>query len=72
MRKLWMSLLLAGGLSALANPAPADAAAYEGCVDESVASCDQDFSSQAEFLVGIRGWCYMIRWGVCTWINGYN
>jgi hypothetical protein len=66
MKKLLILMLLAGALGALSNPAPADAAlAEESCVSEAVASCDEDFSGSTEKLIGIRGWCYMIRWYMC-------
>ena len=46
MKKLLLTMLLAGALGGVSNPAPADAAVIE-CVDESIASCNGDFSGSS-------------------------
>jgi hypothetical protein len=79
MRKLMMAMLLAGTLGVLPNPAPAVAAYLPpggsedqvggGCLNGSISSCDADFAGSSEKLAGIRGWCYMIRWGWCAWFD---
>jgi hypothetical protein len=66
--KLLTVILLAGVLGAAAHPAPADAVIIgDGCLSDSIGSCNSDFSGGAPELVAIRGWCYMIRWGWCWW-----
>jgi hypothetical protein len=35
------------------------------CLTEAIASCNADFPALSDRLAGIRGWCYMIRWGMC-------
>lgn len=50
-----MALLLAG------TPAVARAS----CLSDAISSCNADFPSLSHYLAGIRGWCYMIRWGMC-------
>lgn len=60
----WVRGAVFGGmvLSLLAGtPAPARA----DCLNEAIASCNADFSGAGEKIVGTRGWCYMIRWGMC-------
>ena len=70
MKKLLTILLLAEALGALSSPAPADAAAVEqSCLTESITSCEVDFGGTTEKIIGIRGWCYMIRWGMCSWLD---
>ena len=69
MKKLLTILLLAEALGALSSPAPADAAAVQTCLSESISSCDADFGGTTEKIIGIRGWCYMIRWGMCSWLD---
>lgn len=59
-RKLIFASALA--LSAItAAPAPARG----DCVGESIASCKGDFPGLTEQIVGIRGWCYLIRSAWC-------
>jgi hypothetical protein len=69
MKKLLAVLLLAGALGGLSDPAPADAAVLDECLNETIASCDNDFSGNTERDISIRGWCYMIRWGICVWFD---
>lgn len=60
------NLLLAGALAAgalLATPR----AARADCLIESVESCDKDFGgSNNKELIAVRGWCYLIRAGICA------
>ncbi|HEX8850395.1 MAG TPA: hypothetical protein VF761_12740 [Gemmatimonadaceae bacterium] len=50
-----------GALLGTARPAQAD------CLSEAVTSCDNDFGGNSNyFTVSIRGWCYMIRTGLCA------
>jgi hypothetical protein len=66
MRKLILTTTLVGTLGALPAPRPADAATAEDCLLEAYYSCKADFpSSNSERLIAIRGWCYLIRWGLC-------
>lgn len=44
--------------------APAPAAA-DPCVDSAVNSCDRDFPKNDFYLISIRGWCYLVRVGMC-------
>jgi hypothetical protein len=60
------NFLLAGALAAgalLATPS----AARADCLNEAIESCDKDFggASQKE-LIAVRGWCYIIRGGICA------
>ena len=69
MKKLLTIMLLSAALGALSHPAPADAAAVQTCLNESLASCNSDFGGTSEDLAAIRGWCYAIRWGWCSWFD---
>lgn len=57
--------LLAGTLALgalLGSPRTARA----DCLIESVESCDRDFGGNSNYYtIAIRGWCYMIRSGIC-------
>lgn len=35
------------------------------CTIKAVAECNEEFSPDNEYMVAIRGWCYMIRTGIC-------
>lgn len=60
MRKLFLSAALASGaLLGTAREARAD------CAIEAVESCNGDFPPSSKELVAIRGWCYLIRAGMC-------
>ncbi len=66
MRKLILTTTLVGALGALPAPTPADAATARDCLVSAWHSCDKDFpSSNSERVIAIRGWCYLIRWGLC-------
>lgn len=64
MRKLLFTVMLVGALGALGNPQPADAQ-LKGCLGEAISECDARFPALSERMVAIRGWCYMISWGIC-------
>ena len=41
-------------------------AARADCVIEAVQSCDNDFGGSSNYYtVAIRGWCYIVRTGLC-------
>ena len=44
---------------------PRDARA--DCLTEAVSSCDDDFggSNGNYYTISVRGWCYLIRAGIC-------
>lgn len=69
MKKLLTIMLLTGALGAWSRPAPADAAVVRTCLNDALGSCNDDFSGGSEELTAIRGWCYMIRWGWCSWFD---
>ncbi len=46
-------------IPALAPPAKAD------CLREAIDSCNTDFPPSDKFGTAIRGWCYLIRTGMC-------
>lgn len=69
MKKLVIMLSLVGLLGVLPAPAPADATVVDSCVNETIASCNSDFSGSTERLIGLRGWCYIIRWYWCGVID---
>jgi hypothetical protein len=66
MKRLITMAGLLGVLWVLPNPTTASAETTAGkCVDEAVASCDDDFSGGDRYTIAIRGWCYIIRTGIC-------
>ena len=70
MRRLLAIALVSGLIGLLPNPRPADAQQEEDgklkrCLQEAVEECDEDFESNDERMVAIRGWCYMIRGAIC-------
>jgi hypothetical protein len=66
MKRLITIAGLLGVLWVLPHPTAASAEAAAGrCVDEAVYSCDDDFSGGDRYTIAIRGWCYMIRTGIC-------
>lgn len=65
MKKLLWASMLVGVLGFMPNPPPADATAA-GCLEESIDSCNADFSGDDYFMVSIRGWCYIIRSSICA------
>jgi hypothetical protein len=59
-----------GVIGLLPHPLPAGAqdqkeSKLRRCLQEAIASCDEDFGGETEYMVAIRGWCYMIRGGIC-------
>lgn len=67
MRKLILSALAAGAVGLLPNPTPADAqdTSLLECTKEAIASCDEDFKGDSIYMAAARGYCYMIRTGIC-------
>ena len=66
MRKLILTMATVGALGMAPAPVPADAATAGGGLVDAWHTCDRDFpSSESEELIAIRGWCYLIRWGIC-------
>lgn len=60
-RTLFATVLALGAILGSARPARAD------CVIESVNTCDRDFGGNSNYYtISIRGWCYMIRAGMCA------
>lgn len=60
MRKLMLSTLLAAGVFA-GSPR----AARADCLIDAVNSCNEDIGNNQKELIAIRGWCYLIRAGLC-------
>jgi hypothetical protein len=66
MKTLIASAVLAGAVALLPNPRPADAAEkLDKCLFEAIRSCDRDFGGFDPYTVAARGYCYMIRTGMC-------
>ena len=66
MKNLIAGLVLAGAVGMLPNPRPADATELQTtCLQEAIASCDNDFKGNDIYSVAVRGWCYMIRTAMC-------
>ncbi len=65
MKRIVTTALLAGAFWVLPNPTPAGAETLQNCVDEAVASCDDEFGGDNFRTISVRGWCYMIRTGLC-------
>lgn len=68
MKKLILAMATVGALGMAPAPVPADAATAGDCLLDAYYSCSAEFSaSTSEYLIAIRGWCYLIRWGICAW-----
>lgn len=66
MKRLITMAGLLGALWVFPNPTTATAAtAAYGCLDEAIQSCDDEFGGNDRFTIAIRGWCYIIRTGIC-------
>ena len=68
MKQLIASALLAGTVAMLPNPTPADAREKDKlakCLAEAVTACDEDFTGDEIYVIAARGYCYMIRTGMC-------
>ncbi len=61
-RAIFASALALGAILGSPRVARAD------CLIDAVATCDDDFagSNGNYFTVAIRGWCYIIRAGICS------
>ena len=53
----WVAVVMLAGMPTTAR---AD------CLSEAVGSCNADFSGGGWIMAGIRGWCYVIRAGICA------
>jgi len=61
MKKAMLAGVLALG-AILGSPHTARA----DCVIEAVDSCDRDFGGNSNYYtIAIRGWCYIVRSGIC-------
>lgn len=60
-RTIFAAVLTLSALTITAPPARADT----DCLVEAVASCNADFPPGDKFNTATRGWCYMIRSGMC-------
>ncbi len=71
MKRLVTAVVLAGLVSMLPNPQPADAqnGKTTKCMIESVDSCDEDFEGNDIYMAAARGYCYMIRTAMCTLLD---
>jgi hypothetical protein len=70
MKGLITSVLLVGTLGIAANPRPADAQpSLEKCLIGAVKSCNADFEGGNPYTIAARGYCYMIRTGMCKLID---
>ncbi len=68
MKKLILTMATVGALGMAPAPVPADAATAGDCLLDAYYSCSAESSaSTSEYLIAIRGWCYLIRWGICSW-----
>ena len=68
MKRLVTAVVLAGLVSMLPNPQPADAqrdGKTTKCMIEAVGTCDEDFEGNDIYLAAARGYCYMIRTAMC-------
>ena len=63
-RRLVLASALVATLGTLPSPQPADAAAGD-CLKYEIYGCNDDFPPDNEWLIAIRGWCYIIRTGLC-------
>jgi hypothetical protein len=60
-RTLLIAVLALGAILGSPRRARAD------CLLEAVSSCNADFGGNSNyFTVAIRGWCFMIRDGICA------
>ena len=60
-RALFVAVLALGAILGSPRAARAD------CLIDSVASCNDDFGGNSNYYtIAIRGWCYMIRGGICA------
>ena len=70
MKQLMVSALLAGVVAMLPSVSPADAKERSEdklakCLAEAITECDRDFDGDHFYMVAARGYCYMIRTGMC-------
>ncbi|MGD8727314.1 MAG: hypothetical protein PVH40_06690 [Gemmatimonadales bacterium] len=75
MKQLMVSALLAGLVAMLPHPTPADAREDDRlakCLAEAITECDRDFDGDEIYVVAARGYCYMIRTGMCYALDPYR
>ncbi|MCK5713214.1 MAG: hypothetical protein KAI25_10890 [Hyphomicrobiaceae bacterium] len=66
MKRLILAGIAAGSIGLLPNPQPADAAKkLMKCMLDAIESCDGAFGNDSPELIAVRGYCYMIRTGMC-------
>lgn len=68
MKQLIASALLAGTVAMLSHPTPADAREKDKlatCLAEAITECDEDFKGDEIYVMAARGYCYIIRTGIC-------
>lgn len=66
MKRLLTIAGLLGVLWVFPNPTTATAeTTTDRCLDEAIRSCDDEFGGDDRFTIAIRGWCYIIRTGIC-------
>jgi hypothetical protein len=66
MKTLITSAVVAGIVALLPSPRPADAMEkFDKCLFEAIESCDRDFKGWDPYMTAARGYCYIIRTGMC-------
>ena len=61
-----MKKFIFAGVLALGALLASPRAARADCLREAVDSCNDDFGGNSNYYtISIRGWCYMIRAGIC-------
>lgn len=61
-----MKKVIFAGVLALGAIIGSPRTARADCLIEAVSSCNDDFGGSSNYYtVAIRGWCYMIRAGIC-------
>jgi hypothetical protein len=71
MKRLILAGIAAGSIGLLPNPQPADAAEkLTRCMLSAISTCDEAFPNDTPELIAIRGYCYMIRTGMCKIFGG--
>ena len=65
MKRTVASMAIVAAMLIFPSPRPADAQTATSCMDEAIASCDEDFPGGGLYESTIRGWCYIIRTAWC-------
>lgn len=66
MKRLLHLALVTAALTVLPYASPAEAAAGKPCLQEAIDSCNADFPGGGIYASALRGWCYIIRGGLCA------